>query len=127
MNDVTKVSSHPKGIIDLPFAETHEKNAAGDMYVMKEKYAVPYRETVAVQLKSWLEGKPVHNTFANECCPDFSCCHPENLWTEERRKVFANAPEGIREAMASDAIMAIVYPEVTAYIAGVVNPEETKH
>jgi len=21
-------------------------------------------------------GKPYHNKFDDECCPDFSCCHP---------------------------------------------------
>jgi len=40
------------------------------------------------QLKLWLEGKPVHNYERDECCPDFSCCNPHLLASEEERKEF---------------------------------------
>jgi hypothetical protein len=29
------------------------------------------------QLNKWVEGISEHNTEMDECCPDFSCCHPE--------------------------------------------------
>lgn len=32
------------------------------------------RESVAHQLKHWVNGVPLHNTIRDECCPDFSCC-----------------------------------------------------
>lgn len=112
---------------DLPMSETHEKSGCGHYLVMKEQYAVPYRESVATQMRLWLEGKPVHNHFANECCPDFSCCSPELLWPEERRKAFAEASPSIRETMLTDALAAVMYPEIKVHIPGQVDPDATQH
>ncbi len=36
-----------------------------------------YRERVRVQTLTWAMGRSVHNRVDNECCPDFSCCHPD--------------------------------------------------
>ncbi len=38
------------------------------------------------QLKLWVEGKSVHNTTRDECCPDFSCCNKD-----------VNTPIGVRQ------------------------------
>ena len=35
-----------------------------------------YRNRVREQLQSWVLGTSFHNKVDNECCPDFSCCHP---------------------------------------------------
>jgi hypothetical protein len=43
------------------------------------------------QLQSWLQGQPMHNPTRDECCPDFSCCHPELLAPEHVRKAFVDA------------------------------------
>ena len=33
----------------------------------------------------------MHNPVRDECCPDFSCCHPEGLMDEDLRIKFSNA------------------------------------
>ena len=43
------------------------------------------------QLKLWVEGTPEHCDATGECCPDFSCCKPELLASEDERRVFAEA------------------------------------
>ncbi len=86
-------------IVGLPLRETHTRSDDGLFYVMKEKYAVPYRVSVQKQLEAWVAGKSEHNHFSDECCPDFSCCHPENSWSEKGRKAFATASAETREAM----------------------------
>lgn len=62
-----------------------------------------YREAVEYQLSEWVEGRPWHNPFDHddtrhdgntshgECCPDFSCCSPHMMASEEARKAFADA------------------------------------
>jgi hypothetical protein len=29
------------------------------------------------QTLAWAQGRPYHNPVDDECCPDFSCCHPD--------------------------------------------------
>lgn len=36
-----------------------------------------YRDRVVGQLMLWVNGKSLHNTVDDECCPDFSCCFPD--------------------------------------------------
>lgn len=43
------------------------------------------------QLELWVGGQSVHNSARDECCPDFSCCHQDMLWTVDKRKEFAEA------------------------------------
>ena len=43
------------------------------------------------QLDEWVKGNSIHNKERDECCPDFSCCTPELLAPEEKRKEFAKA------------------------------------
>lgn len=41
------------------------------------------------QLVLWLGGQSVHNHISGECCPDFSCCHPDMLMPQEARNAYA--------------------------------------
>lgn len=47
--------------------------------------------TTIEQLNQWVDGKSVHNPDRDECCPDFSCCNPALLSTEEERRNFKQA------------------------------------
>jgi len=49
------------------------------------------RESVAHQLKHWVNGVPLHNTIRDECCPDFSCCNGGKIMPVELRKRFEEA------------------------------------
>lgn len=37
------------------------------------------------QSMKWLNGNPEHDNIYEECCHDFSCCHPD-LFTEDSTK-----------------------------------------
>jgi hypothetical protein len=57
------------------------------------------------QLEMWLDGAAMHNIELDECCPDFSCCRPELLASEDERKNFvrfykSNNQEGVMEMLA---------------------------
>ncbi len=48
--------------------------------------------TVEEQCRLWaIEGKSIHNSARDECCPDFSCCTPELLAPKEDRLKFYQA------------------------------------
>ncbi len=49
-----------------------------------------YNIRVKAQLKNWVNGKSIHNSVDNECCPDFNCCMPNNITTDEDRLHFFN-------------------------------------
>jgi hypothetical protein len=42
------------------------------------------------QLRLWVEGNSVHvgGKQDGRCCPDFSCCNPENKAPKEERELF---------------------------------------
>jgi hypothetical protein len=42
-----------------------------------------YDERVIAQTRAWVNGEAKHNEVDDECCPDFSCCHPD-LFTQDR-------------------------------------------
>lgn len=50
-------------------------------------------------LEQWVKGNPVHDHQGGECCPDFSCCKPHLLATEEERKEFVLATPARRASM----------------------------
>ena len=50
-------------------------------------------------LQLWVMGNPVHDHQGGECCPDFSCCKPHLLATEEERKEFVSATPARRASM----------------------------
>jgi hypothetical protein len=49
-----------------------------------------YTDSLILQLERWREGWSWHNTFSDECCPDFSCCRPDMLTPEAERRERAN-------------------------------------
>lgn len=64
-----------------------------------------YAERVRVQCLTWAIGRAVHNRVDDECCPDFSCCHPELFTTDaaERWATFHREHPAGRAALgASD-------------------------
>ena len=102
---------------------------SGD-YTLKPDLLEKYRESSQAQLDSWVAGNPVHNNFANECCPDFSCCRPELLWPENKRKAFAEANDEVRMEMLMGALNSVTIsalPNGEVYIAGKIPENETKH
>jgi hypothetical protein len=64
------------------------------------------------QLKRWLEGSSQHLNTNGECCPDFSCCFPELLWSVERRAAFVRAiaekDESTKGRMLVEALNALI-------------------
>lgn len=57
-----------------------------------------YKERCEEQLDEWVKGNPIHNKIDDECCPDFSCCKPELLASDEHRKAFKAANDEQRES-----------------------------
>ncbi len=71
------------------------------------------------QLERWVAGEPVHNDEKDECCPDFSCCNPKLLATQEEREKFRGASEDERAAMLSIFLGRMLAAEgVGACVAG---------
>ena len=44
---------------------------------MAEKNGQRYHERMKSQALAWAQGRPYHEPIDDECCPDFSCCHPD--------------------------------------------------
>lgn len=44
---------------------------------------IGYQNRVNKQGREWINGNSQHNEIDDECCPDFSCCHP-NLFESDR-------------------------------------------
>lgn len=82
-----------------------------------------YDESVQHQLKEWLEGRPWHNTHSDECCPDFSCCHPDLLWAEDMRKQFVEARGEDRSAMLMSSLGCLL----TKNVPGIVIDKSHEH
>lgn len=57
------------------------------------------QERINYQLDEWAKGNSIHNDVDNECCPDFSCCTPELLASEEERKTFKAMSEQGKDTM----------------------------
>lgn len=47
----------------------------------------PYQHRVIRQTLQWVNGRSVHNDVDDECCPDFSCCHPDMFEQDQARRV----------------------------------------
>lgn len=79
-----------------------------------------YEDAQEHQLREWAEGRPWHNPWAprakapaegrenGECCPDFSCCYPQGIWSRERRYAFVAASDEERFGMLIEAITGMV-------------------
>jgi hypothetical protein len=88
----------------IPIDESHEKSEDGEYWIMRPEFREKYQASVRAQLDSWIAGTPEHNHFAGECCPDFSCCSPQNIWPLERRQKFADGDAQTRERMCFESI-----------------------
>ena len=55
------------------------------------------------QLEQWVKGFSQHSGSLTDgrCCPDFSCCSPKLLWSEDLRKKFVEADFLTKAAMFS--------------------------
>lgn len=112
----------------LPIQTTHD--LIGEEWVMKPEYAILARAANEKQLETWLAGKPEHNDFAGECCPDFSCCNPKLMWPLSSREAFAKAHRegrsevvhqmlvGALSGIANAAVEEIGNPEIKIHVAG---------
>lgn len=49
------------------------------------------KEALEKQLKDWVAGESNHDHINDQCCPDFSCAHPELLADEDTRVLYASA------------------------------------
>lgn len=47
---------------------------------------IAYQERVRIQCRQWVDGVSKHNTIDDECCPDFSCCHPALFITDQVKR-----------------------------------------
>jgi hypothetical protein len=48
------------------------------------------RDELLRQVRLWREGISIHNQINGECCPDFSCCYPDMLTPEVKRREWAD-------------------------------------
>jgi len=69
--------------------------------------SLSYRQRLMYQTIRWVAGESLHNPVENECCPDFSCCHPDLKAPRKVREKFANADRETRETMLGFFIAAL--------------------
>ncbi len=61
-----------------------------------------YKRCLLKQLEEWVDGNPLHTNnlpdgyvlpknMDYECCPDFSCCKPEQAWSKDQKLRFVKA------------------------------------
>jgi len=75
------------------------------------------------QLSCWVDGVPLHNLKADECCPDFSCCRPELLAEKQVRDAFFRGDSSTRTQMLGMFLgAAFATADERVYIAGVDDP-----
>ena len=81
-----------------------------EVYAMHESGPIPLSmgDGCEEQLAFWLLGKPLHNRIRDECCPDFSCCQPELLWPEDRRREFVYGSDEKRNQMCVGALVGLL-------------------
>lgn len=89
------------------------------------------KESVDRQVRRWVEGIPLHNSIRNECTPDFSCCCPDLLGSQEYRNAFSRAhfegDEQTRSQMLMGSLTGLAErEEQKIHIAGD-NTDATKH
>lgn len=102
-------------MIDL---EKYQLSADGQSYELKPEILEQYRRTNLEQLDSWVAGTPIHNTFMDECCPDFSCCGG-TLWPEHKRLAFKAAGDDERSMMLMGALGDLCAAQgVEVYVTG---------
>jgi len=70
----------------------YQLSACKEYWEIVPEMLEPYRVSLKEQSEKWLEGISIHNAFADECCPDVSCCGGEP-WPLALRKIFIEADE----------------------------------
>ena len=91
----------------------------GKLFESANMTDIPMVDSFDVQLQLWVNGTSVHvksNRFPGEnyqCCPDFSCCHPELLQPEAVRREFAAASEDKQNRMLLVFLRALIAKETT--------------
>lgn len=56
-----------------------------DLWIAGRRTA-EYRDSLIHQTRLWMAGISWHNTYSDECCPDFSCCVPSLLTGHDERQ-----------------------------------------
>lgn len=80
----------PTSLDDDPRWQTTED---GEEYEIKPEHFPMFKFANMVQTANWLEGISLHNEYANECCPDFSCCSGGSMWPYQQRVLFLSGSE----------------------------------
>jgi hypothetical protein len=74
------------------------------------------------QVDLWVNGLSLHNGDRDECCPDFSCCHPDLLSDRDTRNAYKAANWKDRKEMRwiflSKLILKIYGKQVESCLAG---------
>jgi hypothetical protein len=92
----------------------------GQWYEIKPEHLPMFRFANMVQTSNWLEGVSLHNDYADECCPDFSCCGGE-IWPLINRKVFLSGGEQNQLNMMMGSLQSLIQEagvEELVHIAG---------
>lgn len=61
----------------MNFNEFKAERQAQGAWTVDGKRTTEYIKALVFQTKAWIDGTSLHNALTNECCPDFSCCHPD--------------------------------------------------
>jgi len=72
-------------------------------------------ESADYQLSEWVKGNSLHNPVRDECCPDFSCCCPDNKMDEDLRIKFNNAHK-MGDTKTSGAILGMALTGITSEV-----------
>lgn len=95
----------------------------------KSKYRGIVLKSCEEQTDRWVAGESLHSDHRGlgpECCPDFSCCHPDLLQPIEVRRAFKAANNRGRDKFCMQflgAMLATSMPDVKAHITDG-DPEE---
>lgn len=56
------------------------------------------------QLLFWIYGNAAHNVVDDECCPDCSCCIPDNAWPMSAKLAFIRGNDSVRSQMIENGV-----------------------
>jgi len=88
-----------------------------------------YVQRLRRQLVEWIGGSSMHNLVSGiaalpggECCPDFSCCRPENAVPLGVRRLFARSDDRQRGRMLGSMLANLIRNEPTSGDQEVIGP-----
>ena len=79
------------------------------------------------QLELWVQGDSLCPNTNGDCCPDFSCCHPDLLVSEEKRRAFLDAKD--RDPYIAEFLLRLIKklaPESNVTMLVVESPKEDR-